>query len=182
MIDNESNVIQEKNPPDLRDLERRFEARIVTDSTSGCWNWTGTLVGNGYGYISVAGKPRYTHRVSAMLYLHFDLFSPLWVLHLCDNTKCVNPAHLRAGTPSKNARDAVAKGRFGRGKLTPEKVAAIKELLADGHTHAAIATEYGVTRSMISQIARGESWGNVRSGRESKLRGQGRPSQGGGRS
>lgn len=165
----------DKSESTSMDTETRLMSRIEVDPICGCWTWMGTTVGNGYGYISVCGKPRYTHRVSAMLFLGFDLFSPLWVLHGCDNTRCANPTHLRIGTPRENTHDAIARGRFGRGKLTPEKVVAIKELLADGQTHAAIAAEYGVTRSMIGQIARGESWGSVESEREIKLRDRGRP-------
>jgi hypothetical protein len=165
-----------------QDAKMRLTSRVKIDQETGCWNWTGALVGNGYGYMSFKGEPKYTHRISAMLFLDFDLACPLWVLHDCDNPRCLNPSHLRIGTARENTQDALAKGRFGRGKLTPEKVLAIKELLADGHTHAAIGVEYGVTSSMIGQIARGESWGSIESAREIKLRRRGRPSQRGDRS
>lgn len=34
----------------------------------------------------------------------------LFVLHSCDNKRCVNPAHLSLGTCSQNAKEAVARG------------------------------------------------------------------------
>jgi hypothetical protein len=142
-------------------VKARLRAHIEVDRDSGCWNWTGTRVGNGYGYIWLFGGPKYTHRVSAMLFLDFELSSPLWILHDCDNPGCCNPDHLRVGTRIDNIRDAARRGRVGRGKLNAANVATIKRLLAEGYTHAAIAAKFGVTTSMIGQIGRGESWAHV---------------------
>jgi HNH endonuclease len=142
-------------------VEARLRMRIEVDPDTNCWNWTGAKVGNGYGYMWLFGGPKYTHRVSAMLFLDFELSSPLWILHDCDNPRCCNPRHLRAGTRSDNIADAVARGRVGRGKLDIGDVVEIKRLLTLGYTHAAIAAEFGVTTSMIGQIRRGESWAHV---------------------
>jgi hypothetical protein len=155
-------------------VEARLKKRIEVDQDSGCWNWTGTRVGNGYGYIWLDDGPKYTHRVSAMLFLDFDLSSPRWILHDCDNPRCCNPRHLRVGTQSDNMRDAALKGRAGRGKLSAGDVVEIKSLLVDGYTHAAIAGEFGVTTSMIGQIARGESWASVSPEMEIQPRRRGR--------
>jgi len=154
-------------------VQARLMSRLEVDPESGCWNWKGTRVGDGYGYISLDGEPKYTHRVAAMLFLDFDLASPLWVLHNCDNPGCCNPEHLRAGTPQENVKDAVVRGRFGRGKLDQTKVIEIKELLAAGYPHSSIAEVYGVSRSMIGQIARGESWATVCADTEIKPRRRG---------
>ncbi len=34
------------------------------------------------------------------------------ILHLCDNLKCVNPAHLQAGTQKENVHDSMQKQRW----------------------------------------------------------------------
>jgi hypothetical protein len=35
----------------------------------------------------------------------------LWVLHHCDNNRCVNLDHLYLGTPKDNLQDAIIRGR-----------------------------------------------------------------------
>lgn len=82
------------------------------DEQTGCWNWTGTLNRkDGYGYSHWKGKQVLAHRLSAMLWLRFNINSPLRVLHRCDNPRCINPKHLFFGTLSVNTLDSIAKGR-----------------------------------------------------------------------
>lgn len=169
---------KESEKHDAQMVEARLVGRIEVDLESGCWDWTGARTSNGYGYMWLSGGPKYTHRVSAMLFLDFELTSPLWILHGCDNPRCCNPRHLRVGTPRDNARDRAARGRVGRGKLDAADVIAIKGLLSDGHTHSAIAARFGVTTSMIGQIARGESWATIAADKEIKPRRRGRRREG----
>ncbi len=42
----------------------------------------------------------------------------LWILHKCDNKKCVNPDHLYLGTPKQNAVDMSIRGRTASQKKT----------------------------------------------------------------
>lgn len=99
-----------------------------------CWNWTGAVQANGYGRFSLRafcrwkveacngfvpefrGTPiligkeaiktaiRFAHRVS---YAFFNGPIPkgLMVDHLCHNTRCVNPAHLRLLTNEANVTE-----------------------------------------------------------------------------
>ncbi|WP_229586300.1 HNH endonuclease signature motif containing protein [Kocuria sp. CCUG 69068] len=83
-------------------LEERFWAKV--EKTNGCWNWTASRVPQGYGQFTVQGAPRRAHRVSYEM-----AFGPIpkgmEIDHLCFNTSCVNPKHLRVATSQQNKQN-----------------------------------------------------------------------------
>ena len=83
---------------------------LQVKKTDGCWLWTGTRHRQGYGLLTVGGRPLKAHRASFLLANGY-LMTDMKVLHTCDNPPCVNPAHLRLGTQADNVADMVAKGR-----------------------------------------------------------------------
>jgi hypothetical protein len=96
---------------------------LQVKKTRGCWLWTGTRHRQGYGLLTVGGRPLKAHRASFML-ANGHMLTDMRVLHTCDNPPCVNPAHLRLGTQADNVADMVAKGRhraptWMRGQLNP---------------------------------------------------------------
>lgn len=97
----------------LTDAERFAKFVSKTDE---CWLWTGELR-RGYGLFTIRRtaeqKQRkvYAHRIAYAWHHQVDISRDLFVMHACDNPKCVNPAHLRLGTHKDNMRDMVAKGR-----------------------------------------------------------------------
>jgi hypothetical protein len=85
--------------------------------------------------------------------------------HSCGVKACVNPRHLRWATPKQNQADRVIHGTHNRGelhnmaKLNAEQVQAIRA--RTGQTQHEIASEFGVTRSLISYIRNRRSWRHI---------------------
>lgn len=164
-------------------LKERF-LRFVLKKTSGCWIWTGTKNGSGYGTIGLGGKEEgkgFAHRVAWELF-HGPIPKGMLVCHKCDVKLCVNPDHLFLGTYQDNVDDMVRKGRnlrgatwytkrmletrprgskHGHAKLTERKVVQIRRLFATGHNKAALARKFGVCRAMIRFIVNRRNWTHV---------------------
>ena len=142
-------------------FESRFFAKVVI-SDSGCHEWTGCLLPNGYGQFHKDGKTAYAHRVA------YEIANgdpgTAFVLHECDNRKCVNPKHLFIGDFEANMADMVGKGRRAHGernghaKLTREQVLQIRQEAA---SQQVIADKYGISRSLVSMIRSGRIWKHI---------------------
>lgn len=123
---------------------------------SGCWLWTGARKPGGYGNFQM--RPRQfesAHRASWLLH-RGEIPDGLWVLHRCDDPRCVNPDHLFLGTPLDNTRDMEAKGRDTKNqKLDDAQVLEIRAARSAGESLKTLAARYGVAQSCISRIANG---------------------------
>jgi HNH endonuclease len=96
--------------------EERFWSHVDRSAgASGCWLWTACINVRGYGLASVGTGLLSAHRVSWSLANPMAPLPPV-VMHLCDNPRCVNPAHLKAGTLDANNKDCAAKGRTAKGE------------------------------------------------------------------
>ncbi len=98
---------------ELAGVRQRFLAKVM--KTESCWQWTGAMMGTGYGSFSFQKQPQNAHRVAYELFVAAP--GTQHVLHRCDNPSCVNPEHLWLGTPADNADDRERKGRGRYGKV-----------------------------------------------------------------
>jgi hypothetical protein len=159
-----------------------------------CWVWTRAAHEAGYGRLGLNGKQWRAHRL-AWEHAHGAVPAGLFVLHHCDNPRCVKaeadadgPGHLFLGTPADNMRDMARKGRAGRpsglrngaytkpervmrgeghpfAKLTTDVVLEIVARSARGENGASIAKRFGVSKNQVSLILLGKAWTHV-TGRE----------------
>ena len=151
--------------------------------TNGCWNWLGSKVSDGYGKVNYEGKDWLTHR---LFYTLFKGKIPLKIkgrygfavrpviMHLCNNTNCCNPEHLKIGTNKENSQHMVDCGRSNSGmhmnygetsgcsKLTNKKVLEIRNKYnTNKYTQKQLADEYKVSSCAISDVVNKKTWYHI---------------------
>ena len=131
-----------------------------------CWEWLGAFNQkiNGYGQFSERRKKISAHRYCWKLH-NGTIPDGMRVCHSCDNTGCVNPAHLFLGTAADNSKDMVRKGRSsfgeknGQARLTEESV---KAIILEKGTLLEIGEKYGISFQHVSGIKNGKRWKHLR--------------------
>lgn len=144
-------------------MEGKFLRKV--EKTDTCWNWTGRLDIGGYGRFSIKGVWNKAHRTAYELYKG-EIPNGLLVRHMCNNRKCVNPAHLEVGTQKDNVADMDLAGRRAdiRGtknpmaKLSEEDVNEIRQWREFGYTQQMIGEAFGLGQGHVSRILAGKSW------------------------
>lgn len=79
----------------------RIRERIQVDPVTGCHNWTGRRIWNGYGLVTIKQTACLIHRL-IWESVHGPIPEPLEIDHLCRNKLCCNPEHLRVVTAREN--------------------------------------------------------------------------------
>jgi hypothetical protein len=162
---------QESSKPTFYD---RFWAKVRRVDGDGCWEWAAALGTKGYGKIQRPGT-RITegaHRASYELNIG-PIPTGLWVLHKCDNRKCVRPDHLFLGTCQDNIDDMHAKGRGALTNLgstgarsvtrvfSDDEVRAMRERAARGVSMCRIAKEVGHDKRGVARAIKGITYRDV---------------------
>lgn len=91
--------------PYTRELRvAQFWAKV--EMTATCWVWTGVKSSSGYGRYWWGGVMEGAHRVSLEI-AGKKIRSGVDVHHICRNTSCVRPSHLKPLTRKEHARHGV---------------------------------------------------------------------------
>lgn len=138
----------------------RFWSHVYIHHNARCWEWVGRAGAAGYGQFRV-GKTQFNANRVAYAIANGCTPQGLFVLHSCDNPRCVRPKHLSLGTPLDNANDRGARGRHaigeraGLARLTEAQVVAIRRSTKPPQE---IAEALGVSTSCIKHVVRGRTW------------------------
>jgi hypothetical protein len=130
-------------------LEERFHRCYAVNEETGCHEWTYSMHVQGYPLLCYQNKILKAHRLSYQLHKG-DIPHGMQICHTCDNTRCVNPDHLFAGTQRDNNLDRHSKGRTRGSVLTRHHRVEIFYLFhCEGKTLPYLAGKFNVTPSSI---------------------------------
>jgi hypothetical protein len=147
----------------------RYWEKVDRRGPDDCWPWRRTTDEFGHGQFFVSPE---RGRVPAHVYgveLTTGQRCPEGKegCHHCDNPPCCNPAHIYYGTRQQNVDDMWNRNRAPQGadrtqsKVDDHAVLAIRLRFADGETLLSLASEYGVSDTLISLIVNGHRWSHV---------------------
>ena len=152
-------------------LKERLLLGIRVDRNRGCWIWTRSTTGKGYGVFSFKGRRKKAHHAAYEVFKG-PIPSGSHLCHHCDNKLCCNPEHLYVGNQSTNMRDMYNRGRGGpphtpgekngRAKLTE---AAVREIRVSLESYKVLANKYGVTTDTIRNAMFGKTWKHIQGGK-----------------
>ena len=160
----------------MKTLEQKFWSKVR--KADGCWTWTGAVDAKDYGELRIRRKRVRAHRLSWSFHVG-EIPVGQFVLHHCDNPRCVRPDHLFLGSHADNVQDRVNKRRSaygerngmhthpesrtcgernGSSKLTNIKVAEIRGLLQTEISISELSRRFHVARAVIRGIRDGSRW------------------------
>lgn len=128
---------------------------------------------NGYTHRKLRGVWMGAHR--KVYCEHYNITHlPSWafIMHICDNPRCINIEHLQLGNARLNMQDKMQKGRHvftkppvflgsenNQSKLTSDTVIEIYKMWLSGdYNQGQIGELFGVRNNTISSIVNGVNW------------------------
>jgi hypothetical protein len=145
-------------------------SKVDVKTPNECWPWKSTQTKSGYGRTWIDDKGYYAHRVIFNLANPgmIELRAPTnrkaqgFLMHLCDNRICCNPAHLRVANLRENNLDMREKGRVKhktggdhhRSVFTNLQIDEIMSLRNNGMTMRLIAEKMNANRSTVKSLLR----------------------------
>jgi len=146
----------------LQEIEDTFLMKVLpnTKLEGSCLVFLGGRTGQGYGSIHIRNIAVGTHRVAYAYYNNTNNFNELFILHSCDNPKCISKDHLRLGTHRENMQDMIDRSRSTR-KFTDEE---IKEIYISTEDTSILMQRFNVTRPTINTIRSGKEWSEITKG------------------
>lgn len=139
-----------------------FIQAAISYAGATCLIWPYGKDHKGYGKTAIKGKNCLAHRLVCQA-VHGERPSlQHWVAHICGNTLCVAPRHLRWATAKENEADKLLHDRHIRGErnafamLTADAVRAIR---AQPHRPLAeFAQLYGVSKQTVCKARLRQTW------------------------
>lgn len=141
-----------------------FESVVCAYDGDDCLIWPYCRT-SGYGTLKKNGRMYLVHRLACELINGPSPGPQFEAAHSCGNGHlgCCAPKHIRWATSKENKADAISHGTLCRGeritqaKLTRAQVEHIR-LLKGSASETEISSMFGVSRSQIGRILRGECW------------------------
>lgn len=131
---------------------QKFHTRYARRDPDSCWDWTRNKTAKGYGVFKAHGVSYYAHRISLWLAMRGELSPTRVSCHRCDNTSCINPNHLFAGSLSQNMKDAVRKRRAGLNGTYTVSPGMVKMIWKAKGPYRDIAYRFGVSQALVSRV------------------------------
>lgn len=132
----------------------------------GCWEWNASTSHSGYGNYRNMNAHRFSYTIT-----YGPVDKELFVMHKCDNRKCVRPDHLSIGTPKDNSIDMRNKNRnavflgeeHGGSVLTETQVQYIRKNYIRGTRWAPgnsdiLAAKFNISINHVTALVRGDKW------------------------
>lgn len=152
-----------------QDPSVRFWQQVQVAGPGECWLWMGNATdryGTLYRHPALGGRIG-AHRFSYELH-NGAIPAGMLVMHTCDTPKCVNPAHLKAGSPKENMADMDAKGRrvvaYPKGEqsnLSRLNEHAVRFIRCSDQSNSALGRIFGLTPNAIRAVRIRKSWAHI---------------------